>query len=80
MAKMTGVAKSGTEVTVAKLPNCDVCVHVEHRHNPNVAAYDAKLKGGSWGYTCEEHKDWMMYPELGLGKGQRLILDTDSKS
>lgn len=68
------MAKNGTEVTVAKLPDCDMCKS-EHRAEPNKASYDAKLKGyGQWAFICEEHKHWMAHDELGLGKGQRLVV------
>ena len=71
------MARNGTEVEVAVLPNCDICTHVEQRPESEVkkAAYDLRTNNGSWGYVCEEHrKTHAMHPDLGTGKGQRLIL------
>lgn len=57
------------EVKVAELPMCDVCRAEGLR---TVAAYDAALKFGSWGYVCEAH--FKRYGRgLGTGLGQRLV-------
>lgn len=69
------MTKQGTEAKVGKLPNCDICIHVEHREEPNLAAYDCKTQDGPWAFVCEEHyPQWRFYSELGMGKGQRLVL------
>jgi hypothetical protein len=58
--------------TVSALPVCDIC-HV------TTATYDAKLKGHSaWAYQCES-----CFEEngqgLGMGVGQKLILEGEGK-
>ena len=51
---------------VSKLPKCDLC--------SKEAKYDGKTKFGQWGYMCEEHfKSYGI--GLGLGKGQKLIVE-----
>ena len=56
-----------TEARVPVLPRCDFC--------EADAQYDAKTTKGPWAYMCERH--WAFYgnQRLGLGRGQRLILD-----
>ena len=58
-----------TEVTVTFLPDCDI-------HRTHGKAYaDALLPlHGSWGYVCKPCFDTLGCT-LGLGRGQRLILD-----
>lgn len=63
------------------LPPCDICkIQVtldERRGPPQTAVYDGATVGGPWGYMCEEHfKTHGM--GLGLGRGQRLVLDPAS--
>lgn len=53
-------------VFVDVLPNCDI-------HPDRPAVYDAKTKGGPWGYLCEPCFDDHDC-HLGLGRGQYLIL------
>lgn len=70
---MTTPMNDLTEVKVATLPFCDI--HKYYGDGTEVlAAYDGRTVSGQWGYMCEEH-----FPEwgvgLGLGKGQRLILE-----
>lgn len=61
---------SGTEVEVAFLPMCDFC---DVRSTP--AEYDFRTLFGSWANGCEEHYlAYRMHKELGVGKGQRLVL------
>jgi hypothetical protein len=55
------------EVEVTKLPQCDLC--------ENKAQYDALMKDGRWAFLCKEHwADRAMFPSLGVGKGQRLVI------
>jgi hypothetical protein len=65
-----------TEARVAKIPNCDI--HKALGMEPTPAKYDASVSffgRRSWGYVCERH-----FAEgkgsLGLGRGQKLVLDT----
>jgi hypothetical protein len=60
--------KNGFEVRVAALPKCDLCV------DGTLAAYDARTKNGVWGWLCEEHFA-RRGVGLGVGKGQRLIVE-----
>lgn len=55
------------EVKVSELPNCNIpgC--------KNIAKYDCKLSIGPWGYVCQKHFE-AYNCELGLGKGQELII------
>jgi hypothetical protein len=69
---------SMTEARVARIPDCDVC-KFDLKKSGVPAAYDAKLKMGPWGYVCEEHFQSHTNRELGLGKGQRLIVDGEGK-
>ena len=62
-----------TEAKVLRLPECNAC--------SEVAKYDAMIKGAnhSWGYWCETHFISESVGKLGLGLGQRLVLETDQK-
>jgi len=56
---------------VSKIPECNFCVEFG---NPKPAKYDGKTIFRVWAYMCEEHfKKYGI--GLGLGKGQRLILE-----
>ena len=61
-----------TEVIVQRFPPCDFCTQ---RGIPYQAAhYDCKTIYGPWANMCEEH--FRAYGRgLGLGKGQRLVLE-----
>lgn len=63
----------GTKTRVVKIPNCQLCESANK--DETVSAYaDAKIPlYGSWAYVCKQHFD-LMGCELGLGKGQELIL------
>lgn len=57
----------GTTARVAKLPKCDICIHVHGLGDlGNTAEYDGKTKQGPWanmcGYCFKTHG-------LGLGTG-----------
>ena len=56
-------------VVVARIPNCDL----EHRV-PTRARYDVNL-GQGWANVCEAHFQSHTHRLLGLGKGQRLLLE-----
>lgn len=57
--------KEHEQVTVAALPDCDMC--------PKLAMYDGKTHFGPWANMCEGHFH-LFGVGLGLGKGQRLVL------
>lgn len=63
-------------VTVAEIPDCDVCkAQWQGRKNaPIQPAYaDAKLNIGPWANVCKKH--FAAYGcSLGLGRGQELIV------
>ncbi|RPJ71764.1 MAG: hypothetical protein EHM24_11200 [Acidobacteria bacterium] len=60
-----------TEVTVAELPNCDLCYALDGRQI--LASYDGKTVNGPWAYLCEMHFH-SHGTGLGTGVGQRLKL------
>lgn len=55
------------EVKVATLPKCDLC--------KNTALYDAKTKMGPWAYLCNRCFRRFGLFKLGIGYGQKLILE-----
>ena len=58
-----------TTAKVAQLPKCDFC---DER-----AKYDARIPlFATWGYVCETHFQ-QFDCKLGLGNGQKLILEGD---
>jgi hypothetical protein len=62
----------GSEVRVARLPECDLCP----RDHKQPAAYHSRTVFGSWAYLCEAHYVEFGVGQLGTGFGQRLILDS----
>ena len=60
------MAKNGTEVTVARIPPCDI----SPEHGPAYA--DAKLSIGPWAYVCLACFE-LYQCELGTGRGQKLV-------
>jgi hypothetical protein len=70
------VPHNGTEAEVAVMPDCDFCKMNPHlAEKPRKAEYDFRTKNGQWGYGCTAHyKLNRMHPDLGTGKGQRLVL------
>lgn len=60
-----------TEVTVASLPDCDLCTA---KGVTTPAVYDGKTVQGPWAYMCESHWKRFGVGQLGTGFGQRLIL------
>lgn len=62
------------QVTVARLPKCDV------HEGDHEADYDIKVPGdGRWANVCEEFYQQVGSPELGTGRGQRLVLKEEGK-
>lgn len=65
-----------TEAKVARIPDCDLC---PKSAKPYPAVVDARTNNGQWAYMCDAH--WRqyspIYPQLGTGIGQRLILSGD---
>ena len=61
-----------TEVKVEKLPMCAFCRLEDGVENP--ALYDGRTIYGRWSYMCQKHFE-KYGTGLGLGKGQRLLLE-----
>lgn len=61
------MAQDGTVAYVTKLPDCDFCVQL--------AQYDFKTISAAWANGCETHYEvYRMHRELGVGKGQKLVV------
>jgi hypothetical protein len=59
-----------TQTEVSRMPKCDFC--------PYPARYDFRTPLGPWANACRDH--FVAYGgELGLGKGQKLVLRKKSK-
>lgn len=69
-----------TEAKVASIPNCDLPHHDPVTGLPRkVLAYaDARIPAVGWAYVCKAHFD-SYGCSLGMGKGQRLVLDEGAK-
>lgn len=66
-SRRRGTTDVSEQVTVARLPNCDMC-------GPGVPAeFDAKTERGPWANMCFKHYK-VHGIGLGTGKGQRLVL------
>lgn len=63
--------KSGTEVTVAELPLCDICK--AEGKGEILAQYDGAMSIGGWAYMCQSHFD-QYGVGLGVGMGQLLVV------
>lgn len=62
-----------TEVKVSRIPDCDI--HKYELGQTGVpASYDGKTKMGPWANMCEDCFETYGVG-LGLGRGQKLILD-----
>jgi hypothetical protein len=69
------MAEPHTEVVVAVIPSCDICLSFQRDR----AAYaDARLPTGPWAYVCQEHFN-QYNCQLGIGRGQRLIAEGGSR-
>lgn len=71
------MASNGTMAYVRELPDCDICKYFPDYPSrpPRKAHYDVKTVDGRWANVCEQHRaSHAMYKELGLGRGQRLVL------
>jgi hypothetical protein len=64
-------------VVVSSLPDCDFCLMgIVPRRRP--ARYDGATRQGPWANMCEE-QHWEQYGVgLGTGRGQRLVLASES--
>lgn len=62
-----------TTAKVATIPDCDI--HKYDKGQPGVPAlYDAATKRGPWAFMCQECFDSeAKFPDLGTGKGQKLV-------
>jgi hypothetical protein len=61
-----------TTAKVARLPRCDF------GSDGHLATYDFKTTQGPWANGCKDHYlEHRFYPDLGTGKGQRLVVATD---
>jgi hypothetical protein len=67
------VLEPGRWVEVAERPLCQVCTEDKQE-----AEYDARASDGRWGYFCLTHFHTLGC-SLGLGRGQRLLLDGEYK-
>ena len=64
-----------TEVVVAELPDCNFC-SIQGAKEP--ARFDFRSSNGQWAYGCYVH--FLQYQgKLGLGQGQKLILEGELK-
>ncbi|MCA1806261.1 MAG: hypothetical protein LC687_00050 [Actinobacteria bacterium] len=61
---------SATQAKVARIPDCDFC---KAKGKQTRAYADARTWTGTWAYVCRTHFAANSC-ELGLGKGQELIL------
>lgn len=72
------MAENGTVAYVTELPECDICKYIgtqSEKDSPAIALYDFKTDDGRWAMGCKPH--WVLrrfYPELGMGKGQMLVV------
>ena len=58
---------SYTETKLDRYPRCDLC--------GKPARYDFATTHGVWAYGCQTcYEQFRLYPDLGMGKGQKLVL------
>ena len=67
------MSANGTEARVHALPKCDFCKDTDTTVE---AAYDGRTPYG-WAYMCEAHWTEHGPGRVGLGNGQRLVVDTE---
>ncbi len=65
---MSEMAKT---VVVDKLPKCEV------RSCSRLARYDARTKTGLWAELCDSHWRSLTHQRLGVGWGQRLVVEPE---
>lgn len=65
-----------TSVKVKRLPTCDFC---NEKEQTTPARYDGRTNFGPWANMCQRHFDSYGIG-LGLGKGQRLVLEDEEDS
>lgn len=76
------MAQNGTLAYVGELPPCDFCKDFTKAIAGNELAvevtkakYDFRTKTGQWANACPSHyRVHRMHRELGVGKGQRLMV------
>jgi hypothetical protein len=56
---------------ISRAQHCDFCASIGKLE---VAQYDAKFAGGIWAFSCENCYLEAGSPALGMGLGQRLII------
>lgn len=62
------MTKDWTVAKVYEIPGCDFC--------DKKAEYDAATKFGPWAFMCSSHWELHGPGSLGLGRGQRLELES----
>lgn len=67
------MAEKGTVAKVAKLPSCDFCKMNGKNNVP--ATYDGATKQGPWAHMCVTHYTLYGLDRLGVGLGQRLVVE-----
>lgn len=71
---MTDTDTDLVEAKVHTMPECDFADEAQ-TCTPDEDRYDFKTKQGPWANGCTWHwQTHRMYPELGTGKGQKLVL------
>ena len=78
------MAENGTVAYVPQLPPCDICKMNDGGKTADnelaLAAYDSRLNvGGQWAYMCSIHYTLYGLGELGIGKGQRLVVRDETR-
>lgn len=64
-----------TEVVLTERPRCDLCLADGDRVPASV---DGATRYGPWAYMCEPHFETVGIG-LGLGRGQRLIINPEEE-
>ena len=79
--KIADYAKGTAVVIAGPRPACDICVHVERksREDAERALFDGRTASGPWANMCQAHFD-IHGVGLGIGSGQRLIIEGEDES
>jgi len=56
---------------IAEIPDCDFCP----KSKPKKAKYDGQTRFGAWAYMCQKHWEFNGIGKLGMGLGQKLVLN-----
>ena len=62
-----------TQVKMSRIPNCDLCFHLDKSEVPAYADASLPLHRGTWAYVCRKHFE-QSGCSLGTGRGQELVL------